>query len=192
VLFRSDIKLSSENARTLLNHNPTSIRQKALATIIRNRLNHGGILADGAGLIKTGENGRGLMSRWYPETLKKRIMDIAEIKNKIEFVRGDGVDFIEKNLNRKNTVFFIDPPYTKTGKRLYKHHNINHRHLFDLAKNIKGDFLITYDDSQEIETLALDRNFQVERVLMKTTHHTQKYELIIGRELDWLRKMQEV
>ena len=188
----TDIKLSSENARTLLNHNPTSIRQKALATIIRNRLNHGGILADGAGLIKTGENGRGLMSRWYPETLKKRIMDIAEIKNKIEFVRGDGVDFIEKNLNRKNTVFFIDPPYTKTGKRLYKHHNINHRHLFDLAKNIKGDFLITYDDSQEIETLALDRNFQVERVLMKTTHHTQKYELIIGRELDWLRKMQEV
>jgi len=188
----TDIELSSENARALLNHNPTSMKQKALATIVRNRLNHGGILADGAGLIKTGENGRGMMSRWYPETLKKRIMDIAEIKNKIEFVRGDGIDFIEKNLNRKNTVFFIDPPYTKTGKRLYKHHNINHRHLFDLAKNIKGDFLITYDDSQEIETLALDRNFQVERVLMKTTHHTQKYELIIGRELDWLRKMQEV
>jgi len=44
-------------------------RDLAFQTILRNRVNRGGILVDGAGRVKHGENGKGLTSRWYPETL---------------------------------------------------------------------------------------------------------------------------
>ena len=179
-----------ENVKTLLSLNPTSTKERAFITILRNRLHHGGILAHGSGLIKNGENGKGLKSRWYPETLKKRIMDITMIKNKIEFIEGDGLDVIKKNMGRANAAFFIDPPYTKAGRRLYKYHNINHEKLFHLVGNSRGAFLITYDDAPEIEKLAYKHGFELEKVLMKTTHHTKKYELVISRELTWLRKMQ--
>lgn len=48
---------------------------------------------------------------------------------------------------------------------------------------------MTYDETPEIEALALRHRFEVERVLMKTTHHLQKYEFVIGRDLQWLREM---
>jgi hypothetical protein len=31
--------------------------------------------------------------------------------------------------------------------------------------------------------------FDIERVVMKTTLHYEKYELVIGRNLDWLREL---
>ena len=186
-----NIEITPATVEAVLKAQATSVKQMALITILKNRLHHGGILAQGAGFIKNGENGKGLRSRWYPGTLKKRIMNIVAIKNKFEFIHGDGLEIIEKNLTREDVAFFIDPPYTKAGIRLYKYHEIDHERLFDLAKNIKGDLLITYDDAPEIEALALKQGLQVERVLMKTTHHTKKYELVIGRELSWLRKMQE-
>jgi DNA adenine methylase len=43
--------------------------EKAFRTIVKNRVNRGGILAPGAGLVKYGGNGKGLASRWYPATL---------------------------------------------------------------------------------------------------------------------------
>lgn len=182
-----NFEITPQNVKAVLNEHPTSLRQRAFITILKNRLHHGGILAHGAGLIKNGENGKGLRSRWYPGTLKKRIMDIAVIRNKIKFIQGDGLEIIEKNLDRNDVVFFIDPPYTKAGRRLYKYHEIDHEKLFDLVEQINGDFLITYDDAPEIQALALQRGFTVEKVLMKTTHHLKKYELVIGRHLEWLR-----
>jgi len=180
-------KITPQNVKAALNEHPTSLRQRAFITILKNRLHHGGILAHGAGLIKNGENGKGLRSRWYPGTLKKRIMDIAVVRSKIKFIQGDGLEIIEKNLDRNDVVFFIDPPYTKAGRRLYKYHEIDHEKLFGLVEHINGDFLITYDDAPEIKALALQRGFVVEKVLMKTTHHLKKYELVIGRNLKWLR-----
>lgn len=180
-------KITPQNVKAALNEHPTSLRQRAFITILKNRLHHGGILAHGAGLIKNGENGKGLRSRWYPGTLKKRIMDITIVRSKIKFIQGDGLEIIEKNLDRNDVVFFIDPPYTKAGRRLYKYHEIDHEKLFGLVEHINGDFLITYDDAPEIKALALQRGFVVEKVLMKTTHHLKKYELVIGRNLKWLR-----
>lgn len=168
---------------------PNSTKERAFLTILRNRLNHGGILAEGAGLIKNGENGKGLKSRWYPSTLKKRIENICEIQERLEFYEGDGLAVIENFLNKRDVVFFIDPPYTQAGRRLYKYHQIDHEQLFNLIIKAKGDFLITYDAAPEIEELALRRNLEVEKVIMKTTHHLKKIELVIGRNLSWLRDM---
>ena len=57
---------------------PTTAKDRAFQTILKNRTFHGGILAKGSGLLKFGENGKGIRSRWYPRTLAKRFIDIQE------------------------------------------------------------------------------------------------------------------
>ena len=55
-------------------------REKAFQTILKNRTFHGGILAEGSGLLKHGENGKGIRSRWYPTTLARRFSDLESTK----------------------------------------------------------------------------------------------------------------
>jgi len=179
-------EVTAKAANSVFQQKPRSIRERAFQTIVRNRLQHGGILAPGAGLVKNGENGKGLKSRWYPETLKRRISDIQEIKHKITFFNGDGVEVIGKHSRKKGVAFFLDPPYTVAGRRLYTHHQMDHEHLFREASKVAGDVVMTYDDAEEIEELAARFGFFVKRVIMKTTHHYRKYELIIGKNLAWL------
>lgn len=181
-----NFEITSDNVNKIISEKPKSIREHAFQTILRNRLQHGGILASGAGLIKNGENGKGLKSRWYPDTLKNRISDIQVIKNKISYLEGDAFAVIREYSNNSKVVFFIDPPYTVAGRRLYKYHDINHDELFGLMSAVKGDFILTYDDTEEIEYLASKHNLEVKKVIMKTTHHVPKYELVIGRSLEWL------
>lgn len=178
--------VTKEAVREIIDQHLQASRELAFQTILRNRFQHGGILASGAGLIKNGENGKGIKSRWYPDTLRKRINDIQLVKDKISFVEGDGIEVIRSNAKRKDTVFFIDPPYTVAGRRLYKYYQMDHELLFKTLSKVKGDFVITYDVAEEIEQLADRFGFSVKKVIMKTTHHYVKYELVIGRNLDWL------
>ena len=184
-------KLSNRAVNLELRRQPTTLEEKAFQTILRNRTNRGGILAPGAGALKHGENGKGILSRWYPETLKKRILNIASIKERIRFFRGDGFEIIRKNARYANAVFFLDPPYTastkKAGTRLYKYHQVDHEELFRLASKIKGDFLMTYDDAEEVRALAVKHRFETRLVAMSNTHHATMNELLIGRNLDWVR-----
>ena len=66
--------------------------------------------------MKYGENGKGIISRWYPRTLAKRINAIKHFQNKITFIQEDGMKIIVDNFNTNNT-FFLDPPYTARGKK---------------------------------------------------------------------------
>ncbi len=166
-------------------------QDRAFATILRNRVQRGGILAPGAGLLKQGENGRGLRSRWYPETLKKRILAISEIKDRLSFIEGDGMLIMREHSAQEGTTFFIDPPYTVAGKRLYAHSVISHKDLFEIVSTLAGDFLMTYDHSEEICTLARHFQFQAKLIPMKSTHHECKYELLIGKDLSWLSGLHE-
>ncbi len=179
--------VSPENVQEIFEKDSSSIRERAFKTILKNRLSHGGILAEGAGLIKNGENGKGLRSRWYAETLRKRIFDIQEVKNKIEFIEGDGFEVIESNKKYQNIAFFIDPPYVKAARRLYRYFDIDHKHLFDLMSHVNGDFLMTYDEADEIRLYANIHNFEIENIPMKTTHHENKFELLISQNLEWLQ-----
>jgi len=180
------IELTHERIGEIVGRRGMGTKERALATVVENRINRGGILAPGAGRVKNGENGRGLLSRWYPETLCRRIRDIVAIRERLEFVHGDGLEALERRLGEASFAFFVDPPYTVAGRRLYKHSEMDHRRLLSLAGQLAGDSLITYDDSQEIVRLALGEGLQVCWVPMKTTHHEQKLELLIGRSLAWL------
>lgn len=162
----------------------------AFQTILKNRTFHGGILAEGSGIIKTGENGKGLLSRWYPATLARRINNISFVSDKIEFEQTDGMNTMRAHANNPKVFFFIDPPYTAGGKcagsRLYKYCNLNHESLFKLCKTIKGDFVLTYDNSEDVICLAQKYGFEVRTIPMKNTHHEKIMELVIGKNLSWM------
>lgn len=183
-------ELTPENVQARLTQEPTSTQEKALNTILKNRCFRGGILAHGSGLLKYGENGKGIRSRWYPETLKKRILNIIEVRDTITFIQGDGIEVLKKHRRQKRAVVFIDPPYTaggkKAGRRLYTHSEIDHEELFRVASSLAGDFLMTYDDADEIREMAARFKFETKLIPMKNTHHATMYELIIGRDLSWM------
>jgi DNA adenine methylase len=185
--------LTLDTLRKTLAKDTTEIHEVAFKTILKNRTFHGGILAGGSGLLKHGENGKGIHSRWYAETLRKRILNIKTVRERITFLQDDGFNIIKKYRARKNAVWFIDPPYTvkgkgkRAGKRLYTHNELDHERLFKLMSEASGAFLMTYDNDDAVRDLARKYSFDFESIAMKGTHHAQMKELLIGRNLDWAR-----
>jgi DNA adenine methylase len=161
-------------------------RERAFATILRNRVQRGGIMAAGAGLVKNGENGRGLRSRWYPKTLAARIRAIATLRQRFTFIEGDAFEVIEAYADQENASFFVDPPYTVAARRLYSHWQVDHERLFQLLRRVRGSVLLTYDKTDEIAALARTVGFQTRSVAMKNTHHARLSELLVGKDLSWL------
>ena len=127
-----------------------SIVDHAFRTLVLNRTRRGGVLAPGAALTKNGENGKGLSSRWYPETLRSRLLEIAEHRERLAFYEGDGVRYLEDLAGQEGAAFFIDPPYTasggkRAGSRLYAHNAIDHAKVFSVLAAHRPNFLMTYD-----------------------------------------------
>src|SRR3989344_2281707 len=86
--------LNMGTARAEFSKTSKSIRNIAFKTLLKNRTFHGGILAEGSGMIKHGENGKGILSRWYPQTIARRIRDIELVADRIKFVHGDAFEVL--------------------------------------------------------------------------------------------------
>lgn len=185
-------ELTRENVLALVAATPSSDLGRALRTIVRNRVNRGGILAARAGMLKEGERGKGLASRWYPETLAKRIRTIGTYADRIELVEGDGIPVLEAHAHDPRAVAFVDPPYTaggkRAGRRLYTHHQLDHERLFEVCTEVRGDVLLTYDDAKEVRTLAVGAGMVLEPLSVLTTHGRAGSELLLGRDLTWAKE----
>ena len=184
-------EVSEANVKEVLAGESPKDCDVAFRTIIKNRMFHGGILAPGSSLMKSGENGKGLSSRWYAKTLATRLEAIADIKDRITVVEADGITLMTEHNDDDSTATFIDPPYTaagkKAGSRLYRYNELDHRALFCAAKSLSGDFLMTYDNAEGVKALASEHGFDTEEISMKNTHHAKMTELLIGRDLTWAR-----
>jgi DNA adenine methylase len=175
--------LTSEHLQETLSRPTATTREKAFQTILKNRTYHGGILAPGSAPLKSGENGKGITSRWYPTTLARRIRNLIPLRERITFIEGDALAYLADHLDDEAITFFIDPPYTapgkRAGKRLYRFFDLDHDRLFDLCKAAAGDFMMTYDDAESVRDMAESRAFSITKVPMKNTHHAELYELLI-------------
>ena len=181
--------LTREAIYLLENQSSKTVVERGFRTLVLNRTRRGGILAKGAALTRAGENGKGVTSRWYPRTIKQRLMNIARYADRIKFMEADGIAVLEGLLADSlplGTAVFVDPPYTaegkQAGKRLYTHNYIDHAYLFDILEQIAaigGEVLATYDESPEILDLIVRHGFHAVRVVMKNTHHNQISELVI-------------
>lgn len=166
---------------------PSNVLEHGFRTLVLNRTRRGGILAPGASLSRYGESGKGVASRWYPETLKKRLSAIGGCGQRIGFSEADGMTLLEVMAGSlgDSCVLFVDPPYTaggkRAGKRLYAHNEVDHGRLFGLLAHEKTDFVMTYDRAPEIEALVRKHDFHAVQVVMKNTHHARMSELVISR-----------
>ena len=181
-------KVNKKNVDELFRQasNGATPAQLALAVLVRNRVHRGGVLAKGAGRLKKGENGKGIRSRWYPETIARRLREISKLSEKICFSQSDGFELLKKHSQSKKVVAFVDPPYYGPAHRLYTHWQIDHGMLFETLSNFQGDFLLAYDDADEIRELAKKHKLEIAAIEMKTTHHQIKREILISRNLNWL------
>lgn len=175
--------VTRENVLAILGRQSSTTLDRAFACIVRNRMQRGGIMAPGASLMNSGENGRGLSSRWYPATLKRRLLELHELRDRLTFVHGDALEFLRIAADRRDVAWFIDPPYTVAGRRLYSHSDLDHEALFRAAAELSGPFLMTYDDAPAVRDLAERFGFETALVPMKNSHHAMRNELAIGRNL---------
>ncbi len=179
-------QLTADNVNHVLSQASTTTRERAFQTILQNRTAHGGILAPGAGMIKNGEAGRGIASRWYPQTLARRIRDIDTIRDRFTFIQGDAFPIIEAH-SQPDVVMFVDPPYTagngkRAGSRLYTHFEIDHDRLFALMADTAADFLMTYDNDSYVVGMAEKHGLVHRPIAMQNTHLAKMTELVISRD----------
>ena len=167
----------------LANSQPDETLERGFRTLVLNRTRRGGILAPGASLSRAGESGKGLASRWYPDTIVARLREISLHADRIDFRETDGMRLLEEFAGTPGSVVFADPPYTaggkRAGRRLYTHHQIDHPRLFQLLADTATDFMLTYDHAPEIAALVRRYKFHAVQVTMKNTHHDRVGELVI-------------
>ncbi len=178
-----------ERLRQLERVPPTTVAEHGFRTLVLNRTRRGGILARGASFCRDGENGKGVLSRWYPETLAARLAAIQEHSDRIAFVEGDGMKLLPvllRGWGRKAAVF-LDPPYTATGGKragtcLYEHSSMDHARLFAMLAEYGANFLMTCDAAREVVSLVRQHDFSAVRLSMKNSHHKRMPELAITSE----------
>lgn len=173
------------NVLELANGTPADLVGHGFRTLVLNRTRRGGILARGASLTRIGENGRGVASRWYPETIARRLREIAAHAPRIAFYEGDGMQFLDSAGHLRDAALFVDPPYTaggkRAGRRLYANHKVDHAAIFERLADCDTDFMMTYDAAPEILALVRRHGFVAVQVTMKNSHHARLPELVVTR-----------
>ncbi len=107
----------------------------------------------------------------YLDKVKQRLSKVI-IENK-------SFDIIIKQYDRFDTLFYCDPPYYKTEK-YYDTGNIifdeqEHKKLKDILSNIKGKFVLSYNDNEFIRKLYSEFNIdEVERQNNLVSKHKNK------------------
>jgi len=56
----------------------------------------------------------------------------------------------------KNTFFYLDPPYEGSNSGYYTHHSFNPIEMRDILRNIKGRFIMSFNDNQNIRDIFKD------------------------------------
>ncbi len=146
------------------------------AAFYLNRTNRSGILR---GSVIGGQNqtGKWLMdARFSKEALISRIKDIANYKNRIIVTNVDAIDLLDRVKNINKEVFvYLDPPYYNNANRLYLNHynNEDHKTLANAVRRFPGNWIVTYDNCDEIRNLYDD---------LKITNFVLKYSAAAARE----------
>jgi DNA adenine methylase len=175
--------MTRENVLRLREENPKDDQSVAFRTLVLNRTSRGGNIYTGS-LVRSGESGRGISSRWYPDTLVFRIRRINHLASSgvLTFQQCDVFPMLS-SYDFSDTVLFLDPPYTSegtsAGHRLYAHAALDHAHLLQKFATFSGAAFATHENTHTILELARCHGLLVREVEMKTTHHLKKKEIVL-------------
>ncbi|WP_240181115.1 hypothetical protein, partial [Staphylococcus aureus] len=136
-----------------------SILEIGFSTFFLNRTNRSGIIDKAGPIGGFKQNGNYLIDcRFNKESLIKKIVQISNLKENIEVYNMDALEFIDKVLMKRRSVFtFFDPPYYKKGSGLYTNYYLHEDH-HNLANYIQRKlknrkWIITYDKCDEIKKM---------------------------------------
>ena len=181
--------------KIFLNNNVKNILELGFATFFLNRTNRSGILKAGpiGGYNQTGKYS--IDVRFNKEDLITRIMRIGEYRDKISLFNLEIKEFINSVLSEyeSNAFVYFDPPYYKKGHELY----INffkpedHQVLAELIKQIKIDWMVTYDNTEEVKAIYKDREQKIYDLNYSLANKGNNSEIIVlSRDL-WLTSEQQ-
>ena len=173
-----------------LNKDSNKLLELGFATFFLNRTNRSGILKAGpiGGYNQTGNYL--IDARFNKKNLIKRIERISQYKDKISLFNLEIKDFIKTVLPKykRNAFVYFDPQYFKKGHELY----INffkpedHETLAKLIKKIKMNWMVTYDNVEEVKSIYKDREQKVYDLNYSLANKGKNSEIIVlSRDL-WL------
>ncbi|MBD3618019.1 MAG: DNA adenine methylase [Chromatiales bacterium] len=130
------------------------------ATLFLNRTNRSGIL--GGGVIGGVEQkGNWLIdARFNRDGICERLQKVEDHKHRIKVTNLDAEVFIKNTKFPKKSLVYLDPPYFNKAQRLYRNHYAqeDHARIARLVqKNLRANWVVSYDDAPEIEELYKDR-----------------------------------
>jgi DNA adenine methylase len=153
----------------------------ALWVIVKTHVSFGGHLDQGG--LRSEKN---IDQRWYPKALSQRLAMVRALAPRIVIHHMKAVECLRK-YSHENYSAYIDAPYPGLGKDLYLKSDMNHEELFGTLATWPGNWFATYSNDALVGALCHQYGFHYERLLMRNAHHAQKTELVIGRDLDWLK-----
>lgn len=132
--------------------NARNMRQKGLDFLLLNRMNRSGIITGGP-IGGVAQNGKyNVSSRFNKSTLKKRITQIASMRDRITVTNMDAIRFLDQlpSCARENSFLFLDPPYYVQGHRLYATPVVHAKLAEQLQALSEWRWMLTYDKNPEI------------------------------------------
>lgn len=143
--------------RDIQNSTNASLIERGFSTFFLNRTNRSGIIKAGVIGGLSQEGSYKIDCRFNKAALTERINNIANRKENIHLSNLDAVDFIAEVLPDigDKCLVNIDPPYYVKGKGLYQNflEHDDHYRLFEYVKGIRQPWIITYDDTPEINDI---------------------------------------
>ena len=166
------------------------------ATFYMNRTNRSGIIKGGIIGGKEQSGSWKIDARFHRDHLIERIKRISRRKKQIAIYNKDIRSFIYNYLPKyeNNALAYFDPPYYKKGKQLYLNffNHADHVSIENVIdENVRCDWIITYDDTPEIETIyqnkdiyRFDLNYSASKRRMASELMIFKDNQIVPRQQD--------
>lgn len=164
---------------------PRKQRERALKALYLNRTSFNGILYKAGPLGGWGQENRTLGVRFPREKLAKRILELAQLKDRIVATTSlDWREFVERHRGQ-GAFFYLDPPYFHKANKLYGHYFDLEGHvaLRDYLSSLKDAWLLSYDDAREIRELYKPLKLTARVIDNTYSAHPMGGSSFIGREL---------
>lgn len=181
--------------KIFLKNDVNNLLELGFATFFLNRTNRSGILKAGpiGGYNQTGNYL--IDARFNKDNLIKRIERIGQYRDRISLFNLEIKDFIKVVLPKykSNAFVYFDPPYYKKGHELYVNFfkSEDHKGLAKVIKRIKIDWMVTYDNVDEVKAIYRDREQKIYDLNYSLANKGKNSEIIVlSRDL-WLTPEQQ-
>jgi len=175
-----------------------SIVEIGFACLFLNRTNFSGILnANMLGGVEQ-NSAYNIDCRFNKNRIINLIKDISKLRNCVEIYNLDAIDFMIARVPKRyrdHSLVYLDPPYYKQGKKLYRFYYKEEEHivLSDFILKQPFNWLISYDKHEFIESLYTQKNIAIRNIhfdySVNTSKKNQEEILISNLEIPPIQEM---